>query len=167
MSKVPNWKLYKECPKCGTLAFGQYDVFCSRCGSKLKDGNEWLASIRDYAKTLLIDYLKNSPGLALAVSISEIPSNATEGIRANGNVMFNQAATRHILAECWNEVEIALDDWREKDGANYPINNIEQLHVFSVSQHAEMVWREMMSDYHADQLDNESIADAIERLQNW
>jgi hypothetical protein len=99
--------------------------------------------------------------------MSEIPSNATEGIRINGNVLFNQAATRHILAECWNEVEIALDDWHETNGSDYPVKNIEQLHVFSVSQHAEMIWREMMSDYHAAHLDNKSVAEAIERLQNW
>ncbi|GHU97939.1 hypothetical protein FACS189483_05210 [Spirochaetia bacterium] len=167
MGKVPNMKLYKECPKCGIWAFGQYDVFCSRCGSKLKDGNEWLASIHDYAKSMLIDYLEHFPDLAMNACIQEIPSNATEGIRINGNVMFNQAATRHVLAECWNEVEIALDDWRETNGSDYPVTNIEQLHVFSVSQHAEMLWRDITSDFDGYKLDEETIGETIDHLKNW
>ncbi|GHV57824.1 hypothetical protein AGMMS49579_24260 [Spirochaetia bacterium] len=167
MGKVPNLKLYKECPKCGTWSFRQYDTFCSRCGTELTDKNEWLASISDYAKSLLIEYLEYSPDMAMSAGIREIPSHATEGIHANGNVMFNQAATRHVLAECWNEVEIALDDWREANGSDYPVKNIEQLHVFSVAQHADMVWREITSDFRGGHLDEETIAEAIERLKNW
>jgi hypothetical protein len=160
-------KLYKECPKCGTWAFGQYDKYCPRCREKLKKHDEWLAGISDYAKSMLIEYLELFPNLAKEACLGEIPSNATEGIRINGNVMFNQAATRHVLAECWNEVETALDDWRETNGSDYPVKNIEQLHVFSVAQHAEMVWRDITSDCYGDYLDDETIAEAIERLKNW
>jgi hypothetical protein len=115
--------------------------------------------------------LEYSPGLAVSARIREIPSNATEGIRINENILFNQAATRHVLAECWNEVEIAINDWHEANGEAYPVKNIEQLHVFSITQHAEMVWREITTDLTCDSiiehLDEETIIEAIERLKNW
>jgi hypothetical protein len=60
--------------------------------------------------------------------------------------VFDQGATRRYLAECWNEVEIALDDWRESNGSEYPVRNIEQLHIFSIARHAVMNWREIISD---------------------
>jgi hypothetical protein len=167
MNKLPNMKLYKECPDCQSLAFGQYDVYCSRCGNKLKDHDEWLAGISDYAKSLLIEFLDCYPDLAKEASISEIPGYATEWIRNNGTIMFDQRATRHILAECWNEAEIALDSWRESNGCEYPVRNIEQLHVFSIVMHAEMIWREIARDMPEDHLDDETIAQAIERLKNW
>jgi hypothetical protein len=140
-------------------------VFCPRCGAALKDGGEWLAGIREYAVSILIDFLENFPDLAKEPDIHEIPDYATEGIRANGNILFNQSASRHVLAECWNEVEIALDDWRETNGSGYPFRNIEQLHVFAVTQHAEMAWREATNDCRQDHLDEAVIAEVIERLK--
>jgi hypothetical protein len=149
------------------MAFGQLDVYCSLCGNKLKDHEDWLAGISDYAKSLLIEYLGCYPDLSKKASINEIPDHATEWIRANGNIMFDQRATRHILAECWNEVEIALDDWRESNGSEYPVKNIEQLHVFCVIQYAEMVWRKVTSDMNEERLSEKTIAEVIERLKNW
>lgn len=110
MRELPAMKLYKECPECRTWAFGQYDRYCPRCGKALTDHEEWLAGIGDYAASLLIEYLERYPDLAKEADIYEIPDYATEGIRANGNVLFNQAATRHVLAECWNEVESTRGD---------------------------------------------------------
>jgi hypothetical protein len=163
MSIVPNWKLYKECPCCKTWNFGQYDAYCSHCGKRLGD-HERLAGIADYAKTLLVDLLENYPDIR-DTYIGDIPDYATAEIRANGNIMFNQTATRRVLAECWNEVETALDDWRETNGLAYPVKNIEDLHVFSVSQHAEMVWREITGDFESESLTDEDIEEAIERLK--
>jgi hypothetical protein len=160
-------KLYKDGPKCNSKAFGQYDVFCSRCGCELKDHGEWLAGICDYAKSMLIDFLEKCPDLAQEADIGEIPDRATEGICANGNIMFSQSETRHVLAECWNEVEIALDSWRESNGCDYPVRNIEHLHVFSVVQHAEMVWRSIINDMQWEHLDDEAITEAVYRLKNW
>jgi hypothetical protein len=165
MEELPNTKLYKECPYCRTLSFGRFDAFCSRCGVELKDRDEWLAGIRDYAKSFLIDYLDNHSDLAQKAAIAEISDQAAGEIQANGNIMFSQWATRHILAECWNEVEIALDDWREASGSDFPVKNIEQLHVFAVTRHAEMVWREIIDDFHVDHLDGKTIAEAITRLK--
>jgi hypothetical protein len=159
-------KLYKECPKCKNLSFGQFDVYCSRCGNELKDHEEWLAGLSDYAKSLLINCLDCYPDLAKEAEISEIPDYATEWIRANGNIMSGQRATRHILAECWNEVEIALDDWRESNGFEYPEKNIEQLHVFSVVRHTEMIWRKVTHDMSEEHLDDETIAEAVGQLKN-
>jgi ribosomal protein L37E len=166
MRKLPNLKLYKECQKCKNMSFGQFDAYCSQCGNQLKDYEEWIASIGDYAKSLLINFLDFYPDLAKEVCISEIPDYATEWIRANGNILFDQKATRRILAECWNEVETALDDWRESNGGEYPIRNIEQLHVFSVVRHAEMVWRETVCDLQEDRLDDGTIALAVDRLKS-
>jgi hypothetical protein len=168
MNELPNTKLYKECPnpKCGAWSFGQYDVYCPRCGTKLKDSDKWLASIADYAKSLLIEFLEYNSELAMQADINEIPAYATEYIRTNGNVMFNQYAIRHVLAECWNEVETALQDWRENNGTDYPVRNIEDLHVFAVSQHAEITWRKVMNDYCGNHLDEEGIAEAVVRLAN-
>jgi hypothetical protein len=149
------------------MAFGQLDVYCSLCGNKLKNHEEWLSGISDYAKFLLIEYLGCYPDLSKEASINEIPDHATEWIRANGNIMFDQRAIRRILAECWNEVEIALDDWRESNGNDYPVKNIEQLHVFCVIQHAEMVWRKVTSDMNEKHLSEETIVEVIERLINW
>jgi hypothetical protein len=165
MKRLPNMKLYKECSQCRSWAFGQYDVYCSRCGHELKDHEEWLASISDYAKSMLIEYLDSYPDLAMKADISEIPDYATEGIRANGNILFNQAATRRILAECWNEVEIALDDWKDNTGTDYPANNVERLHIFSVTQHAEMIWRNITEDMQDNNLNDETIAEAIDLLR--
>jgi hypothetical protein len=164
--ELPNTKLYKECPACGAWSFNQYDKYCSRCAAELKDANEWLAGIAGYAKSMLIDFLDGYPDLAQRACIGEIPDCATEGIRANGNIMFSQAATRRVLAECWNEVEIALDDWRETSGTDFPVKNIEQLHVFAVTRHAEMVWRGIIRDLHQNYLDEETISEAIERLKH-
>ena len=166
-NKLPNMKLYKECSECQSKSFGQFDVYCSHCGSKLKDYDDMLASISDYAKSMLIDFLDNYPDLAMKADISEIPDYATEGIRANGNILFNQADTRHVLAECWNEVEIALDDWRESTGLEYPSSNIGRLHVFSVTRHAEIVWRRVINDIDDNNLNDETIAETIERLKHW
>jgi hypothetical protein len=164
--KLPNTKLYKECPQCHNWSFGQYDRYCSRCGIQLADRDEWLAGINEYARSMLIEFLENCPDAAKEADIHEIPDYATEGIRANGNILFNQSATRYILAECWNEVEIALDDWREKTGCDYPMRSIEQLHIFAVAQHAEMTWQETLEDYWGNHLDGASLIDAIERLKH-
>jgi hypothetical protein len=166
MNRHPNTKLYKECPECKSKAFGQYDVYCPRCGNELKDHEDWLAGISDYAKALLIDYLETYPGLARESDIRDIPDCACEEISANGNVMFDQGATRRYLAECWNEVEIALDDWRESNGPEYPVRNIEQLHIFSIARHAEMIWREIRSEISEYHLDAELIAYAVDRLKS-
>jgi hypothetical protein len=167
MSQLPNTKLYKECPGCHAWSFNQYDKYCSRCAAELKGAGEWLAGIADYAKSMLIDFLDGYPDLAMRACIGEIPDYATEGIRANGNILFSQAATRHVLAECWNEVEIALDDWRETNGSDFQVKNIEQLHVFAVTQHAEMVWRDVIRDFHQNHLDEETVSEAVERLKHW
>jgi hypothetical protein len=158
-------KLYKECPQCHAWSFGQYDRYCSRCGIQLTDRDEWLAGINEYARSMLVDFLEHCPDVAKEADIHEIPDYATEGIRANGNILFSQTATRHVLAECWNEVEIALDDWRETTGCDYPFRNIEQLHLFSVTQHAEIVWRKIADDFDNDCLADEDIEEAIERLK--
>jgi hypothetical protein len=120
MRELPNFTLYKECPKCGAWNFNQYDTYCSRCAAELKGADQWLAGIADYAKSMLIDFLDAYPDLAQKADIGEIPDYATEGIRINGNILFNQAATRRVLAEYWNEVEIALDDWREMSETSFP-----------------------------------------------
>jgi hypothetical protein len=140
-------------------------MYCPRCGAELKDSDEWLAGIAGYAQSMLIDFIDGYPDLAKQADIYEIPDYATEGIRANGNIMFDQAATRRVLAECWNEVETALDDWRETNGSDFPVRNIEQLHVFAVTQHAEMIWREIAGDFEDDSLTDEDIAEAIESLK--
>jgi hypothetical protein len=165
MNELPNFTLYKECPQCGAWSFNQYDKYCSRCASELKDADQWLSGIADYAKSMLIDFLDGYPDLAQKADIGDIPNYATEGIRANGNILFNQAATRRVLAECWNEVEIALDDWREANGSDFPVKNIEQLHVFAITQHAEMVWRKTIEDFSIDRLNDETIAEAIALLK--
>jgi hypothetical protein len=165
MSRLPNFTLYKECPQCGSWSFNQYGKYCSRCASELKDSDRRLAGIADYAKSMLIDFLEEYPDLNQKAEVYEIPDYATDGIRANGNILFSQAATRHVLAECWNEVEIALDDWREINGSDFPVKNIEQLHVFAVTQHAEMVWRKIIDDFDIDRLNDETIAEAIDQLK--
>jgi hypothetical protein len=163
---IPNTKLYRECPKCGAWSFNQYDVYCSRCATSLKDKDEWLSGIKDYAKSLLVYYLEENPELAMQSHFDDIPDNATEYIRCNGNVMFNQAATRRVLAECWNEVETAIDDWKDMVCSEIPVHNIEELHVFAVSQHVEMVWRDMR-DLDFGHLDEGTIEEAIHRLKHW
>jgi len=158
-------QFYRECPDCQTWAFAQFDIYCSRCGAKLDD-DVWLTSISDYAKNLLKEFLENYPELAMEADISEIPDYATESIRANGNVLFNQYATRRILAECWNEVEIALDDRKENTGQDYPASNIERLHVFSVTRHAEIIWRSITDDVLENSLCVETLAEMVNRLEN-
>jgi hypothetical protein len=165
MAQVPNWNLFRECQKCGTLVYGQYDVYCPHCGTKLKTGDIWLANISDYAKTLLIDYLEYHADLAMLTDISEIPANATENIRNNGNVAFSQTITRFVLAENWNEVDIALADYKDETGTDYVMDNIEHLHVFAVAQHAEIVWRKITNDFSVRYLDEELIAEAVVRLK--
>ena len=89
-------QFYKECPACQAWVYSQFDAYCSRCGEKL-DTDVWLTSISNYAKDLLKKFLENYPELAMQADISEIPDYAAESIRANGNVLFNQYATRRIL----------------------------------------------------------------------
>ena len=126
-----------------------------------------IVNINSYAKLLLIKFLKDHPEWAMEVDISEIPDCATQMIQANVAVMFSQIATRHILAECWNEVEIALDDWKENTGMDYPVGYIEQLHVFSIARHAEMAWRNITDRMLEDHLCEETIAEAINWLEHW
>lgn len=169
MSKLPNMKLYRECPQCQSLSFGKHDAYCSLCGCKLKDSEEQLAGIRDYAKSLLILYLTNNPKEAEEVHINEIPDYALGVIRNNGLVMLNQIAATYILAECWNEVETVLDDWRlENKGANFPGFNIEDLHFYSISWHTDAEWQEITKDFDIceERLNRETIAQAIDRLKS-
>jgi len=165
MDGPPNLRLYKECPNCGMRSFGRYDRYCTHCAAELTDFYGQLAGIAEYAKSMLIDFLDGSRWTALNISLGEIPDLATEDIRANGNIMFNKGATLRVLAECWNEVESALDDWREGNGFDYPIRNVEELHVFSVRRHAEMIRREITSDFENGELDDEGIAEAVARLK--
>ena len=83
--------------------------------------------------------------------------------------MPNQAATRQIIAECWNEVEPVLDDWRlENKGANFHGFNIEDLHIYSISWHTDAEWQEIAKDFDIceEHLNHETIAQAIDRLKN-
>jgi hypothetical protein len=165
MKELPNFTSYRECPECANLAFGQFDVYCPRCGTKLKDYDHWLTSISDYAKSLLIDFLEKNRDLAIEVLVRDIPDCATENIRANGNVFFNTRITRQVMAENWNQVETALEDYQETTLTDFSWSRLEQLHVFCVSQHAEMAWRELLKDYHWDFLDRESRAEIVCRLK--
>jgi hypothetical protein len=165
MKELPNFTSYKECPECTYLAFGQFDVYCPRCGTKLKDHDKWLASISDYAKSLLIEFLQQNREQALETPIKDIPDCATEGIRANGSVFFNSRITRRIMAENWNQAETALTDYRETYLADFSWSNLDELHVFCVTQHAEMAWRELVKDYRRDFLDGETLKEMILRLK--
>jgi uncharacterized paraquat-inducible protein A len=86
MKELPNFTSYKECPECTNLAFGQFDVYCPRCGTKLKDHETWLASISDYAKSLLIGFLRQNRERAVMTPVRDIPGCAAEGIMANGRL---------------------------------------------------------------------------------
>jgi len=169
MSKLPNMKLYRECPKCHSLASGKHDAFCSLCGTKLKDSEEQLAGIRDYAKSLLILYLTNNPKEAEDVHINEIPVYATGKIREKGINVPNLIATRHILAECWDEIEPVLDDYLldciNGDSADF---NIEDLHVYSISWHTEAEWQIITEDLDVceDHLNHKTRVKAIDRLKS-
>jgi hypothetical protein len=162
---LPNFTSYRECPECTNLAFGQFDVYCPRCGTKLKDHETWLASISDYAVSLLIEFLQQNREQAAATPVREIPGCATESIRANGNVFFNTRITRQVMAENWNQVETALEDYREITGTDFRWSHLDELHVFSVARHAEMAWRELVKDYHRDFPDGETLAGMIHRLK--
>jgi ribosomal protein L37E len=169
MSKLPNLKLYRECPQCQSLSFGKHDAYCSLCGCKLKDSEKQLAGIRDYAKSLLILYLTNNPKEAEEVHINEIPDYALGEIRDKGLVMFSQTAARHILAEYWDEVELALDDWRlDNKGADFSGFNIGDLHVYSISWHTDAEWQETINDFDIceEHLNHETIVQAIDWLKN-
>jgi hypothetical protein len=111
----------------------------------LPDKDEWLAGIRDYAKSLLIKLFEEHPDIAIAADLLEIPAVATEHINNSGSVLSNTWATRMVLAQTWNEVEAALDDYKA-DGCAFEWKGIEALHVFAVTQHAKMVWRDIMPD---------------------
>jgi hypothetical protein len=130
----------------------------------LPDKDEWLVSISEYAASMLIEFLETNREMALNVEFNDVPYYATENISNNGNVFFNAAATRHVLAENWNQVEIALDDWREQNGDEYRWRNIEHLHVYCVIQHAEMLWREIEHDTDNEHLSEEELEDAYETL---
>jgi hypothetical protein len=165
MKKLPNFTSYRECPECTNLAFGQFDLYCPRCGTKLKDCGHWLADISDYAKSFLIEFLEKDRDLAMETPVRNIPDYATENIRANGNVFFNTRITRQVMAENWNQVETALEDYQETTLTDFSWSTLEQLHVFCVSQHAEIAWRELLKDCHRDFLDRESLAGMIHRLK--
>ena len=155
----------KKCKTCSGTDGVPEQVHCTHCAAELTDFYGQLAGIAEYAKSMLIDFLDGSRWTALNISLGEIPDLATEDIRANGNIMFNKGATLRVLAECWNEVETALDDWREGNGFDYQIRNVEELHVFSVRRHAEMIRREITSDFENGELDDEGIAEAVARLK--
>jgi hypothetical protein len=164
MKSLPNWKTHKDCLKCGNKMYGQFDKYCSRCGAELTGHDEWLADISDYAASLLIEFLEDTREIALKTDFHEIPAIACEGINANATVECNSWATRHILAENWNQVEIALDDWHENSGSQYRWEGIERLHVFCVTQHAEMIWREIENE--SDYMSDDEIDDAIRQIKN-
>jgi ribosomal protein S27AE len=159
MRTLPNFTSYKECPLCGHRTFGQFDVYCPRCSAELKDHEKRLAGISDYAKSLLIEFLEQNRALVLETPYTEVPDFATEGIRANGNVFFDSRTTRCILAEHWNEVEIALDDYRETALTGFHYSHPEQLHVFCVAQHAEIAWRDI--EHAGEYLSGEELERAI------
>jgi hypothetical protein len=69
------------------------------------------------------------------------------------------------MAENWNQVETALDDYRETTLTGFSWSNPERLHVFCVARHAEMAWRELVKDYRRDFLDGETITEMIHRLK--
>jgi hypothetical protein len=165
MKELPNFTSYKECPECTNLTFGQFDVYCPRCGTKLKDYDCWLASISDYAASLLIEFLQENQEQAMKTPVRDIPDCATEGIRANGNVFFNSRITRQVMAENWNQVETALEDYQEMTLTDFSWSHPEQLHVFCIAQHAEMIWRELIKDYHRDFLKGKAFAGMIHRLK--
>jgi hypothetical protein len=165
MKELPNFTSYRECPACTNLAFGQFDVYCPRCGSKLNEAETWLASISDYAKSLLIEFLQQDRERAKATPVRDIPDCATEGIRANGNVFFSSRITRQVMAENWNQVETALDDYRETTLTDFSWSHLEGLHVFCVAWYAEMAWRELIKDCHREFLDGEAITGMLHRLK--
>lgn len=83
--------------------------------------------------------------------------------------MFSQTAARHILAECWNEVEPVLDDYcLDNRDADFSKFCIEDLHVYSISWHAEAEWQEITEDFdvYEDHLNHKTIVKAIERLKS-
>jgi hypothetical protein len=162
VKELPNFTSYKECPECTNPTFGQFDVYCPRCGAELKDHEQWLAGIGDYAKSLLIEFLREDRETALRTLFDNIPDRATEGVRANGNVFFDSRTTRQILAENWNEVEIALDDYRETVLTDFIWSHPEQLHVFCIAQHAEIAWRNV--EHEGEYLSGKEIETAIARL---
>lgn len=45
------------------------------------------------------------------------------------------------------------------------MRNIEQLHVFAVTQHAEMIWREIAGEFDDDCLTDETITEAVSLLK--
>jgi hypothetical protein len=165
VKELPNFTSYKECPACTNLAFGQFDMYCPRCGAKLNGPEKGLASISDYAASLLIEFLQQNRERAAASPVRDIPDCATENIRTTGNVFFSSLITRKVMAENWNQVEAALEDYRETALTDFSWSHLEELHVFSVCQHAEMIWRELIQDYHGDFLNGEKMAEAIERLK--
>jgi hypothetical protein len=165
MKELPNFTSYKECPECTNLAFGQFDVYCPRCCTKLKDPERRLASIGDYATSLLIEFLQEERERAAETPVRDIPDRATEGVRANGSVFFNSRITRQVMAENWNQVEIALDDYRETTMTDFSWSRLEELHIFCVAQHAEMAWRELTREYHREFLDGKTLTEMIERLK--
>jgi hypothetical protein len=163
--ELPNFTSYRECPECTNLTFGQFDIYCPRCGTKLNGHDHWLASISDYAKSLLIEFLEKDQDLAIKTPVRDIPDCATESIRANGNVFFNTRITRQVMAENWNQVETALEDYQETTLTDFSWSCLEQLHVFCIAQYAEIAWRELLKDCHRDFLDGESRAGMIHRLK--
>jgi hypothetical protein len=168
MRTLPNWKTHKTCLKCGTCAYGQIDKYCPQCGTELSDKDDWLAGISDYAKSLLIVFFEDHPDIATTIPLRQIPAIATENINNTGSVLFDTWATRMVLAQNWNEVEAAVDDW-EKTQCNFGWKGIEALHVFAVTQHAEMVWRKVLEaiDHYWDceYLSNDELEYAIRQLK--
>jgi hypothetical protein len=70
------------------------------------------------------------------------------------------------LAECWNEVEIALDYWKEKTGMDIPITNIGNLHLFCVVSFVEMIWHRATFGMSIDHLTPQTLAESLNRLEN-
>jgi hypothetical protein len=145
--------------------YGQFDKYCSRCGAELPDADEWLADISDYAASLLLEFLDDRHDLALKINFGEIPMLACAGINANATESCNSSTIRHILAENWNQVESAFDDWYENVGYQYRWEGIKHLHVFCVTQHAEMIWRGIERESNSAHLSEKELDEVIWQIK--
>jgi hypothetical protein len=114
---------------------------------------------------MLLEFLKTNRELALEIDFNEVPNYAAEHIRVNGSILSNTWATRHVLAENWNQVDIAYDYYRDTTGLNYHYKNIEQLHVFCVEQFAEIAWSKVDHSFDNVPLSKEELDNAIQFLK--
>jgi fructose/tagatose bisphosphate aldolase len=57
-------------------------------------------------------------------------------------------------------------EFAEKTGVDFPVTNIENLHIFCVTRYAEMIWREITRDTDESRLTRETAAQCLSRLNN-